>query len=629
MEPNENTEKVSDKQEQSLNDFLKKYSSIEALWKDIEKKKNDTKANLRKAEERLVDSIKELKKVIGKLNDDDEKKTSYDGEIKKAYGNNLKGAEKFIEKFPNWSIAIGLMFSASPHYQRICQSAAKDRKYKDITKKSNFELKRTGKGKIKGDGILNKIKSGWKSLKTAFSNYIKPDDIGKASKSSLARRIKKFGEEINRPWRMWWEFAAGEKSKLSKDEAKATFKEELKKGKAEDIVRFFNYGLGTEKSGHELCIVEDNDGGYTGNKGFMYMNTVIEDLDKNLLKTIQAVFNVDDKTVKTNIENSAKITASKIFQDDKRKPEDYEKFFSILGIEDYYGNNKSDDNAIINQITELLKEIEGEGKLSELAGNKNANIIKFIQLARANYVIKNNKMEEKSAIIANLENIMKILDVKGDEVKGDNLLNEKGNDLGGNTKKIIEEIEKNWDKEIAKKFKDAINNILAPTDKQLANIEAAQKALGGITTDVNQRNKLTTEDEVAKAIEAIKTCKDLTDETNKSGCRYNAKNGRKEFLVDVAVRLGVRGITENNIQDLCKSKANLKPPYDRNTGAQLVQKLRNLIGYGLGYGTSKMSALVPGMNDSNSLPNIDDKDIVRRICGSLKISTTISTQKKN
>lgn len=623
MEPNENTEKVSDKQEQSLNDFLKKYSSIEALWKDIEKKKNDTKANLRKAEERLVDSIKELKKVIGKLNDDDEKKTSYDGEIKKAYRNNLKGAEKFIEKFPNWSIAIGLMFSASPHYQRICQSAAKDRKYKDITKKSNFELKRTGKGKIKGDGILNKIKSGWKSLKTAFSNYIKPDDIGKASKSSLARRIKKFGEEINRPWRMWWEFAAGEKSKLSKDEAKATFKEELKKGKAEDIVRFFNYGLGTEKSGHELCIVEDNDGGYTGNKGFMYMNTVIEDLDKNLLKTIQAVFNVDDKTVKTNIENSAKITASKIFQDDKRKPEDYEKFFSILGIEDYYGNNTSDDDKIIKQITELLKEIEGEGKLSELAGTENANIIKFIKLARANYVIKNNKMEEKSAIIANLNNIMKILDVKGDEVKGDNLLNEKGNDLGGNTKKIIDEIEKNWDKEIAKKFKDAINNILAPTDKQLENIKAAQDALGEITTDVNQQKKLTTEEEVAKAIKAIKTCKDLTDETNKSGCRYNAKNGRKEFLVDVAVRLGVRGITENNIQDLCKSKENLKSPYD-NDGAKLVQKLRNLIGYGLGYGTSRMSVLVPGMNNPNSLPDIDDKNIVEKICKVLKIN-----EKKN
>jgi len=616
-DPESKKEKKLEQNETSLNNFLNKYKGIEYLWKNVEKKKNAAKYELRDAEKDLVEATKELGEVIGNL-DENNKKNSYDDIIKKAYNNNLKGAEKFIEKFPNWSIAIGKMFSESPHYQRIAQSAAKGRAYKDITSKSNFELKRTGKGKIQGGGILNKIKSGWKSLKTAFSNYVKPDDIGKASKSSLARRIKKFGEEINRPWRMWWEFAAGEKSKLSKDEAKATFKEKLKKGKAEGIVKFFNYGLGTEKNGHELCIVEDNDGGYTGNKGFMYMNTVIEDLDKNLLKDIQFIFGVNENTVETNIKNSARITASKIFQSEAKnlKPEDYKKFFDILGIKEYY-DNKS-DNDIIKKVDELLTEIEGEEQAEKLAGDSNENIKKFLQLARANYVIKNNKMDEASEIIENLNEINKIFDIKASEVKDGNLLNENKNELGSNTKDIIDDIEK-FDKNIAEKFTDAINNILAPTDKQNDNVKKVKDALDKIKTNVNQCKKLTTEDEVKDAIEAIKTCKDLTDETNTSGCRYNAKDGRKEFLADVAIRLGVRGITDKNVQDyLCISKANPKPPYDSNPGAILVQKLRNLIGYGLGYGTSKTTGFFK-KNGANSLPDLGYEDIVDEICEGLGI----------
>lgn len=210
-------------QEAELNAFLNEFKGIEYLWKNVEKKKNAKKADLREAENELVEATTKLGEVIGNLNEDN-KKEDYSAIVKKAYGNNPNGAKKFIEKFPNWSIAIGTMFSGSPHYQRIYQSTKNERSYKDITSESDFELKRTGKGKIKGDGILNKLKSGWKSLKTAFSNYIKPDDIGKASKSALARRIKKFGEEINRPWRMWWDFAAGDNNKLSKDEAKKFLK---------------------------------------------------------------------------------------------------------------------------------------------------------------------------------------------------------------------------------------------------------------------------------------------------------------------------------------------------------------------------------------------------------------------
>lgn len=616
METNKNTndKKQLEKSEQSLNDFLNEYKSIEYLWKNVEKKKNSKKSELRESETKLVKATTDLGNVVGKLNEEN-KKNSYDEIIKGAYGNNLKGAEKFIEKFPNWSIAIGKIFSESPHYQRIVQSASKTRTYKDITSKSDFELKRTGKGKIKGDGILNKIKSGWKSLKTAFSNYIKPDDIGKASKSSLARRIKKFGEEINRPWRMWWDFAAGEKIKLSKDVAKKKFKEELDNG-ASPTIQFFNYGTEADSGTHEYAI-DINKKNYQQSKEFQYMNSVVKDLDKNLLKDVSVVFKVDTTDIESNIENSTKITASKIFQAKNRQPANYEQFFSILGITDYYDNKKDDE--IVNKISELLKEIEGEEKLNKLAGDKNVNIKNFLQLARANYVIKNNKMEEQSKIVENLNTIIKIFNINAKEVNDKTLLNKdtNGNDLSENTKTIIDEIEKNWDKEIAKKFKDAINNILAPTDKQLENIKTAKKALNEITTDVNQCEKLTTEGEVEKAIQAIQTCKNLTDETNTSGCRYDAKNGRKEFLVDVAVRLGVRGITESNIQDLCKSQENLKSPYNKMEGALLVQKLRNLIGYGLGYGTNKVTGWLK-KNSANSLPDLNNiNDTKNNICEKL------------
>jgi len=434
-----------------LDNFLREYGSIEALWKNVEKKKNDTKTKLRKAEKELVDATLALNDVVGKLDEGDKKK-SYRDLIEAAYGKgNEKHAEKFIEKFPNWSIAIGLMLQGSSHHQRILQTSATTRNFKDIHRESNFELKRTGKGKIQGDGILSKIKSGWKSLKTAFSNYIKPDDIGKASKSSLARRIKKFGEEINRPWRMWWDFAAAGDAKLSKDDAKKRFKEKLKTNDPGEVAEFFNCGPSKSGGEHEYAIVANENNDYTKCKGFSYMNMVVEDLDKNLLKDVAAVFEVNTKDIENNIANRDKITASNIFQDKDRKPEDYEKFFSILEITDYY-DNKNDDE-IVTKISELLKEIEGEEKLSKLAGTENANIIKFLKSARISYVIKNNKMKEKSEIIANLENIGNILELSSAGAVDDkNLLNEKDSDLGGNTKKIIDEIENNWDKEIAKKI---------------------------------------------------------------------------------------------------------------------------------------------------------------------------------
>ena len=603
-----------EKSEQSLNDFLNKYKGIEALWKSIEKNKNAAKNKLRKAEKDLVEATEDLGTLIGKL-DENNKKESYDDIIIKAYRNNLKGAEKFIEKFPNWSIAIGTMFSSSPHYQRIFQSAAQARNYTNITSESNFELKRTGKGKIKGDGILNKIKSGWKSVKTAFSNYIKPDDIGKASKSSLARRIKKFGEEVNRPWRMWWDFAAAEDEKLSKDVAKTNFKDKLKTNDVSKVAEFFNCGNATSSGAHELAISPDENSNYASSKGFMYMNEVVNDLDKNLLENVQYVFNVTQETVKSNIKNSARITASKIFQSKNRKPEDYKKFFDILGIKEYYDNKDDDD--IIKKITELLTEIEGEKKVEELVGSSNGNIVTFLKLARANYVIANKKMDNEGAIIENLNEINKIFGIEL-EVKDENLLNDKKNELHSNTKKIIVAVEK-LDKNIAEKFTDAINLILKPTDKQSSNIATVQNALSSIKTNVDQQKKLTTEDEVKAAIGAIATCKELKDEVNTNECSYDPSNGRKKFLADVAVRLGVRGITENNVQDLlCKSKANLQSPYDKMPGAALVQRLRNLIAYGLGYGTNKFTGIFK-KHGAESLPDLNNKELLNEICVGLEI----------
>lgn len=605
--------KGMEKSEQSLNDFLNQYKGIEALWKNVEKNKNASKNELRGAEMDLVDATEALGTLIGKL-DENNKKKGYDDIIKEAYGNNLKGAEKFIEKFPNWSIAIGTMWINSPHYKRILQLASTSREYKDIISESNFKLKRTGKGKIKADGLLNKIKSGWKSLKTAFSNYIKPDDIGKASKSSLARRIEKFGKEVNRPWRMWWDFAAGGNIKLSKDVAKTAFKEALKKGSAE-VVSLFNFGTEPKSGAHGLAINTD-EGDYRNSKEFMQMNIVVKDLDKNLLEKVQAVFQVSKEVVESNIKNGAKITASRIFQNKIRKPEDYKKFFDILGIKEYCDNKNNDD--IIKRITELLTEIEGEEKAKGLAGDSNANINNFLQLARANFVIKDAKMEDASQIAEKLSAVMGIFNISGN-VDEKSLLNTNGNEPDTNTKKLIGEIEKN-DANIAKKFNNAIDLILKPTTQQSLNIENVKNALKSIKTDVDQQKKLTTEDEVNAAIGAIATCKELKDEVNTNECSYDPSNGRKKFLADVAVRLGVRGITENNVQNLlCKSKANLQSPYNKMSGAILVQRLRNLIAYGLGYGTNTLTGIFK-KHGAESLPDLNNKELLlNEICAGLGI----------
>ncbi len=148
------------------------------------------------------------------------------------------------------------------------------------------------------------------------------------------------------------------------------------------------------------------------------------------------------------------------------------------------------------------------------------------------------------------------------------------------------------------------------------NIQTVKTALDKITTDVNKTTRITTKVEVENAIAAIKTCKGLKDEKGNE-CIYVANDGRKKFLFNVAQRLGVQ-IEENKIQDLCKSKENLKSPYDKMPGALLVQKLRNLIGYGLGYGTSKIKGIFKA-DGANSLPDLNDQNLVKTICDKLEI----------
>lgn len=171
--------------------------------------------------------------------------------------------------------------------------------------------------------------------------------------------------------------------------------------------------------------------------------------------------------------------------------------------------------------------------------------------------------------------------------------------------------------ELKKPLKEAEAKKIEEKKKKIDNnIQTVKTALDKITTDVNKTTRITTKVEVENAIAAIKTCKDLKDEKGKE-CTYVTKDGRKKFLSDVAQRLGVQ-IEENKIQDLCKSKENLKSPYDKMSGALLVQKLRNLIGYGLGYGTSKIKGIFKA-DGANSLPDLNDKNLVKTICDKLEI----------
>lgn len=168
--------------------------------------------------------------------------------------------------------------------------------------------------------------------------------------------------------------------------------------------------------------------------------------------------------------------------------------------------------------------------------------------------------------------------------------------------------------EFIKELKESL--VKQEVKKNAENIQAVKKALNKITTDVNKQNRLKTEKEVEDAIAAIKTCKGLKDEKGKE-CTYAAKDGRKKFLSDVAQRLGVQ-IGEKGIQVLCISEKDLAPPYNEMQGALLVQKLRNLIGYGLGYGTSTIKGIFKA-DGANSLPDLNDKDLVKRICNRLEI----------
>ena len=172
--------------------------------------------------------------------------------------------------------------------------------------------------------------------------------------------------------------------------------------------------------------------------------------------------------------------------------------------------------------------------------------------------------------------------------------------------------------EFIKELKESL--VKQEVKKNAENIQTVKQALKKIKTDVNEQKQLQTKEEVEDAIAAIQTCKGLKDEKGKE-CTYAARDGRKKFLSDVAQRLGVQ-IEENKIQDLCISEKDLTPPYDKMPGALLVQKLRNLIGYGLGYGTSKFTGLFK-IDGANSLPNLSDQNLVMKICNKLKINIKI------
>lgn len=111
----------------------------------------------------------------------------------------------------------------------------------------------------------------------------------------------------------------------------------------------------------------------------------------------------------------------------------------------------------------------------------------------------------------------------------------------------------------------------------------------GKFTKNNNNIKITTADQVSTALNAIKSI------GNNAGYR-NAGNSRKTFLGAVAKYLGIDEI--GNLQaDVYNGNNVLTGNYIGNPAAEFLMHLRNLIAYGLGYGSN------------NSMPDISNNKL--------------------
>jgi len=211
---------------EKFNHIIKKYKSVNDLWKKVEKAENGQKFNLIAVEEKFMKEIEKIWAYIGKamtVNKDsleeiqgqksDFDKDGYNKLIDTIYMSDQKSAEKFKKSFPHWSYKLYDYLKKSAHYLRLTT---------DIKKESSDNLQRIFeernsefilKAKKGEEKALAKMSKWFKQLGKSFLRLF----TGDASKTKLSINFANFFKRRNEPWRRWWELVADKETELKKN----------------------------------------------------------------------------------------------------------------------------------------------------------------------------------------------------------------------------------------------------------------------------------------------------------------------------------------------------------------------------------------------------------------------------
>ena len=313
LETETKDEKLQDKKNNNLFPSYETYTTfqkffsdnkgIEALWKDVENNENNSKANLYKAETKILELVKSLTQQLNLCRESlgqfatKEHKADYNKMVELAYNGHEKEGKNFLKKFPNWSFNLSTIISTSNHYKRIANATDfKDAKFDDDFKE-DLNIKFNRKEKIKPTGLKGKAGSLFSSIGKFFKNFGK-NFTGKASKSGVEKKVQAFFKRVNAPWRRWWEFICDGSQELSQKSAKQNLKKILDSNDDQNakkaILKFFiSPNDKTTKLSWEISD-ETNNIGFSGDNDKSKINLmfrVFKSLDKKLGTKVEALFN--------------------------------------------------------------------------------------------------------------------------------------------------------------------------------------------------------------------------------------------------------------------------------------------------------------------------------------------------